>query len=42
MSGYTDDAETRQDLLTREIPFLHKPFDVVELAARVREVLDGT
>ena len=41
MSGYTDDAETRQDLLAREIPFLHKPFDVVELAARVREVLDG-
>jgi len=42
MSGYTDDAETRQDLLTRELPFLHKPFDVVELAVRVREALDGT
>jgi DNA-binding response OmpR family regulator len=41
MSGYTDDAATRHDLLTREIPFLHKPFDVAELAVRVREVLDA-
>jgi CheY-like chemotaxis protein len=42
MSGYTDDAETRHDLLTREIPFLRKPFDVAELALRVREVLDAS
>ncbi len=42
MSGYTDDAATRQDLLAHEIPFLHKPFDVAELTARVREVLDAS
>jgi PAS domain S-box-containing protein len=40
MSGYTDDALGRQQLLGPDAPFLQKPFTVASLAAKVRAVLD--
>ena len=41
MSGYTDDEMTRRGILTPELAFLAKPFDVDALLRRVREVLDA-
>jgi two-component system cell cycle sensor histidine kinase/response regulator CckA len=41
MSGYTDDAVLQHGVLTNETPFLQKPFSPAELAAKVREVLEG-
>ncbi len=42
ISGYTaDNAILQQDVLKRETAFLQKPFTPGELAAKVREVLDG-
>jgi PAS domain S-box-containing protein len=41
MSGYTDDAVLQHGVLTRETPFLQKPFSPGALAAKVREVLDA-
>ena len=41
MSGYTDDEMTRRGILTPELAFLAKPFDVDVLLRRVREVLDA-
>ena len=41
MSGYTDDEMTRRGILTPELTFLPKPFDVNDLLQRVREVLDA-
>ena len=41
MSGYTDDEMTRRGILTPELAFLSKPFDVEALLRRVREVLDA-
>ena len=41
MSGYTDDAIIRSGGLTPGTGFIQKPFSGEELAARVRELLDG-
>jgi hypothetical protein len=41
MSGYTDDAMVRHGLIDAKAAFLHKPFSVIALAKKVREVLDG-
>jgi CheY-like chemotaxis protein len=40
MSGYTDDAVLRHDVLAERVPFLHKPFLPDVLARKVRDVLD--
>lgn len=36
MSGYTNDEMIRRDLLAPEASFIQKPFDVEELAAKLR------
>ncbi len=41
MSGYTDDIIMRHGVLDERMPFLGKPFTVVELTRKVREVLDS-
>ena len=41
MSGYVDDASARHGLADLGDTFLQKPFSSVELARRVREVLDA-
>jgi PAS domain S-box-containing protein len=41
MSGYAGNAAVREKILTREAPFIEKPFGAAALAAKVREVLDG-
>jgi signal transduction histidine kinase/ActR/RegA family two-component response regulator len=40
MSGYTDDAIVRTGVLEQGKPFLPKPFTPVQLARRIREVLE--
>jgi CheY-like chemotaxis protein len=40
MSGYTDDAVSRDRLLAPGVAFIQKPFTAEDLARRVREVLD--
>jgi PAS domain S-box-containing protein len=40
MSGYTDDAIVRHGVLEDSVAFLQKPFSLVALARKVREVLD--
>jgi len=40
MSGYTADVIAQRGVLDRSVAFLHKPFSPVELAAKVRQVLD--
>ena len=40
MSGYTDEAIVRTGVLDEGKPFLQKPFTPMQLAKRVREVLD--
>jgi CheY-like chemotaxis protein len=40
MSGYTNDAVFRHGVLPTGAPFLAKPFTPLELAAKVRELLD--
>jgi YesN/AraC family two-component response regulator len=40
MSGYTDNAITRQEVLDAGIAFLQKPFSPTDLARKVRTVLD--
>jgi two-component system cell cycle sensor histidine kinase/response regulator CckA len=42
MSGYTDDAVVQHGVLTQDVALLRKPFTPYALAARIREVLDGT
>jgi two-component system cell cycle sensor histidine kinase/response regulator CckA len=39
ISGYTDDAVLKHDVLERGLPFLQKPFTSDALARKVREVL---
>ncbi len=41
MSGYTDDAVLQHGVMTKEKPFLQKPFTPGALAQKVREVLDA-
>jgi PAS domain S-box-containing protein len=41
MSGYTDDVVVRHGVLDEGMPFLSKPFAVVELTRKVRQVLDS-
>jgi CheY-like chemotaxis protein len=42
MSGYTDDAVVRHGVVESGVAFLQKPFSLLTLARKVREVLDGT
>jgi two-component system cell cycle sensor histidine kinase/response regulator CckA len=42
ISGYPGDAIARQGVLPAEHAFVQKPFSVVDLARRVRALLDGT
>jgi hypothetical protein len=39
MSGYTEDAATRREILLRGSAFLQKPFSVGDLANAVQQVL---
>ena len=41
MTGYAGDGQARQDLLEQGMDMLIKPFNVDELAARVRGMLEG-
>ncbi|MHB8069113.1 MAG: hybrid sensor histidine kinase/response regulator [Desulfobaccales bacterium] len=40
MSGYTEDTAVLQSLLAAGVPFLEKPFKMMKLVQKVREVLD--
>ncbi|MBF0234046.1 MAG: response regulator, partial [Desulfamplus sp.] len=42
MSGYTDDIISHHGVLDGSLEFIHKPFSMDELAAKVRYVIDGT
>ena len=42
MSGYTEDAIVHRGVLARNTAFINKPFSGDNLAAKVREVLDGS
>ncbi|WP_168219430.1 PAS domain-containing protein [Limnoglobus roseus] len=42
MSGYTDDAVLRHGVAVEGVHFLQKPFTPAALAARVRQILDGS
>jgi DNA-binding NtrC family response regulator len=41
MSGYTDDIIAHRGLLEKSMFFIQKPFSVIALASKVREVLDA-
>lgn len=41
MSGYPDDVITHQGVLDKGVHFIQKPFSMQNLAAKVREMLDG-
>jgi PAS domain S-box-containing protein len=41
MSGYADEAIARHGVIMEEVNFIQKPFNVKNLAAKIREVLDG-
>ena len=41
MSGYTPDDAFQQEIIDKETPYLQKPAGPVELAKKVREVLDS-
>ena len=41
MTGYTDDMVARHNVLEPGIALLQKPFDKVQLARKIRSVLDG-
>jgi CheY-like chemotaxis protein len=40
MSGYTDDAMVRNGSLTKGFHFIQKPFSMVSLARKIRDILD--
>ncbi len=40
MSGYTDNVIARRGVLEDGVHFIHKPFSIRSLAAKVREILD--
>ena len=40
MSGYTDDTISDSGVLPGDIYFIHKPFSMIDIAMKVREVLD--
>ncbi len=42
MSGYTPDAIVHSGILDSDIPYIQKPFRPIDLACKVREVLDNT
>ena len=42
VSGYTADAIGHHGLLEKGVHFLSKPFTTNQLAAKIREVLDGS
>jgi len=42
MSGYTDDMLVRHNVLEPRIALLKKPFDKVQLARKIRQVLDAS
>jgi DNA-binding NtrC family response regulator len=41
MSGYTADAIARRGILEKGVDFLQKPFTLMSLARKVRQVLDS-
>jgi PAS domain S-box-containing protein len=41
MSGYTNNQFSRQSNIRSEYDFIHKPFKMDQLAAKVRDILDG-
>ncbi|MFA7329446.1 MAG: ATP-binding protein [Candidatus Delongbacteria bacterium] len=41
MSGYTDESILQHGVLDPSVPFLEKPFTLINLASKLREVLDG-
>lgn len=41
MSGYADDSALRDEIASGEAEFLQKPFQAIDLATKVREVLDS-
>ena len=41
MSGYVEDDFVRHGVVSEEVAFLHKPFTLAELAAKVRATLDA-
>ena len=40
MSGYTDNAIFPQNILEKGLNFIQKPFSMLKLAKKVRDVLD--
>jgi|GEM_PF-700254 len=42
MSGYSDNALLKMEILTGKIEYLPKPFDLITMTRKVREVLDKT
>jgi YesN/AraC family two-component response regulator len=40
MSGYTDDVILHSGTVAQGIPFLRKPFALLDMAVKIREILD--
>jgi len=40
-TGYTRNAIVHNGMLDHDVDFLAKPFSIAQLAAKVRQVLDG-
>ncbi len=40
MSGYTDDAFIKHEILKKEVAFIHKPFSPTQLLQKIRDLLD--
>jgi PAS domain S-box-containing protein len=41
MSGYPADVIAHRGILDKDVNFLHKPFSIIDIAVKVREVLDN-